>query len=342
MPRLYFSVGDALAVLTFREGQGDAPCHLDLPVAGHDVQCVAVDPSEPARAYCGTFGDGLWRSDDAGRSWRPAGQGITHGKVQSVAISKSERVHGCGVVYAGTEPSALFRSEDAGETWHECSGLTALPSSNEWSFPPRPHTHHVRWIESDPHAPGRIYAAIEAGALIRSSDSGATWQDRVPSGPFDTHQLFIHPAAPDRLYSAAGDGYFESYDGGNTWQQFEDGLEHRYTWSVAVDAGDPNLILLASSPSPMHSHYKPAESYLYRRVAGSPWQKITSGLPDPHGRHTAVLAAHPSERGSFYAAWERDIFHSTDGGLNWERLNVSLPENVRVNEICEMAIANDG
>ncbi len=337
MPTLYFATEDALAVLTIK-GNGTA-AKLDLQLTGHEVQCVAVDPLQPQVVYCGTFGAGLWRSTDAGRMWRPVGKGITHDQVQSVAISRLERVAGHGVVYAGTEPSAIFRSEDSGETWRERPGLTALPSASEWSFPPRPYTHHVRWIEPDPHVQGRIFAAIEAGALLRSPDSGATWQDRVASGPFDTHQLLIHPAAPDRLYSAAGDGYFESYDAGNTWQQFEDGLEHRYTWSVAIDATDPNLILLSSSPSPMHSHYKPAESYVYRRVTGSPWQQITSGLPDPHGRHTAVLAAHPSEHGRFYAAWGRDVFHSTDGGLNWERLDISWPENVSISEICEMAIA---
>src|SRR5260221_601021 len=77
-----------------------------------------------------------------------------------------------GVIYAGTEPSAIFRSEDVGETWRECRGLIELPSAHEWSFPPRPETHHVRWIEPDPHTQGRLFAAIEAGALIRSPDAG--------------------------------------------------------------------------------------------------------------------------------------------------------------------------
>ena len=141
-------------------------------------------------------------------------------------------------MYAGTEPSAVFRSEDSGETWEDCGGLTALPSAVEWSFPPRPETHHVRWIEADPHVQGRLFVAVEAGALIRSNDSGNTWQDRTTHGPKDSHQLAIHLSAPGRLYAAAGDGYFESRDGGDTWQRFEKGLEHRYLWSIAVDSAD--------------------------------------------------------------------------------------------------------
>ncbi|EDY21936.1 glycosyl hydrolase [Chthoniobacter flavus Ellin428] len=334
MPKLYFAIEDALVVLT--TNGDDAQCELQL--TGHDVQCVAVDPLRPQHVYCGTFGSGLWHSDDAGQSWRPAGEGIAESKVQSVAISTLERVDDNGVIYAGTEPSAIYRSENVGKSWQPCPDLTALPSSKDWSFPPRPYTHHVRWIEPDPHVSGRIFVAIEAGALIRSPDSGAHWQDRTASSPYDTHQLLIHPAAPDRLYSAAGDGYFESYDGGNTWQPFEDGLENRYVWSVALDAGDPNTVLISSARSPRQSHYKPAESFLYRRSAGSSWQQVTTGLPDPAGRHTALLAAHPSARGTFYAAWENDVFHSTDAGLNWARLNTQWSKEIRINEICEMAI----
>jgi hypothetical protein len=49
-------------------------------------------------------------------SWRPAGQGIRHSRVQSISVSRSERANGRGIVYAGIEPSAIFRSEDAGTT----------------------------------------------------------------------------------------------------------------------------------------------------------------------------------------------------------------------------------
>src|SRR5439155_22580080 len=130
----------------------------------------------------------------------------------------------------GTEQSAVFRSEDNGRTWQECTDLSGLPSASEWSFPPRPETHNVRWIEPNPHVAGRLLVAIEAGALIRSRDAGKSWQDRTHDGPRDTHQLVTHLSNPARLYSSAGDGYFESYNGGDTWQRFEEGLRHKYLW----------------------------------------------------------------------------------------------------------------
>ena len=337
MTKLYFAIGNGLVIVTARQGHGRCNLHL----MGHNIRCVAVDALRPGLIYCGTFDSGLWRSENAGDSWHSAGSGIPCSKVHSVAVSRSERYDGRGVVYAGTEPSAIFRSEDCGETWRACGDLSLLPSSNEWSFPPRPETHHVRWIEPDPHVQGRLFAAIEAGALIRSYDGGETWLDRTADGPRDTHQLWIPSSSPDRLYSAAGDGYFESQDGGVTWRHSEGGLRHRYVWSLAVDRGDPETIILSAASSARASHGEPAESHLYRR-ASSDWQEMRSGLPSPRGRRTAVLAAHPNEPGWFYAVWDNDVFYSTDGGAGWEKLELDWPKGGLFNEQCALAVAEVG
>jgi photosystem II stability/assembly factor-like uncharacterized protein len=313
MTRLFFAIDGALAALTIESN--DVGC--DLHLAGNDISCVAVDPLRPEHMYCGTFGSGLWRSDDAGGHWQPAGRGIRHSTIQSVAVSRCERKNDRGVVYSGTEPSAIFRSEDTGENWRECGDLMRLPSAKQWSFPPRPETHHVRWIESDPHVAGQLFAAIEAGALIRSPDGGDSWYDRTPDGPRDTHQLSSHRSVPGRLYSVAGDGYFESWDGGDTWQRFEEGLRHRYLVSIVVDSADADTIIVSAASSARYAHSDPAESYLYRRVKGAPWQQLHDRLPEPDGRHIAVLSAHPSEAGTFFAAWDRDVFRSVNGGASW-------------------------
>ena len=68
-------------------------------------------------------------------------------------------------------------------------------------------------------------------------------------------------------------------------------------------------------------------------------RKFDRGLPGPAGQHSAVLAAHPIEPGTFFAAWERNIFRSADAGASWERLDVSLAEGSRVNEMCALVVA---
>ena len=59
----------------------------DEALTGKAPECLAVDPRRPERWYCGTFGHGVWRSDDGGLSWSPVGEGITEPQIMSVAVS---------------------------------------------------------------------------------------------------------------------------------------------------------------------------------------------------------------------------------------------------------------
>ena len=120
-------------------------------------------------------------------------------RVLSIAISPVDRVNGRSVVFAGTEPSMLYRSEDDGTTWQPSPALTELPSAPTWSFPPRPWTHHVRWIALHPTDPATIYVGIELGGVMVTRDGGATWEDRKPGSQHDAHAIATHPALRTRL-----------------------------------------------------------------------------------------------------------------------------------------------
>jgi hypothetical protein len=290
---------------------------------GKSPESLAVDPQNPTRVYAGTWGNGLWRSDDAGKSWNLVGVGISHDEITAVAVSAPER----GVVYAGTEPSAVFRSENGGETWTELSGLRALPSSQSWAFPPRPETHHVRWIETDPAVAGRVFVAIEAGALVRTLDGGLTWLDRVRGGPIDTHSAATHKLAPGRVYSAAGDGYFESDDAGESWSRRVDGLQHRYLVGVAVDPAVPDSVVVSAASGPFVA-YSPrrAEAYIYRKTARGRFELAMKGLPDGEGTIASRLATNPNERDVIYAANNHGAFRSADAGQTWQALDIPWPQ----------------
>ena len=322
MTTFYIAIDMALAVIR----QHGAGWDVDLRLEGHTPQCVAVDPEHHEQLYCGTFDHGLWMSTDADASWNHVDEGIAHEKVMAVAVSAVDQESGSGVVYAGTEPSAIFRSEDHGRSWQELSALRQLPSAPTWSFPPRPRTSHIRWITPDPLLPGRVFAAIEAGALVRSRDRGQTWEDRRPDGPFDTHTLLMHRLVPNRLYSAAGDGFIhpgngfvQSDDGGDTWQRPAIGLDYHYLWSVAADPADPNTLVISAAPGPQQAHNpRSAESALYRRVGTSQWQQVREGLPPSRGLLASVLAVNEAEPGIFYAANNKGLFRSADAGFSWE------------------------
>lgn len=333
MTTMYIATGDALAVVNDRNGRWEADLRLrDLP-----TQCVAADPLRPEVVYCGTFGKGLFRSRDAGASWQPVGEGIRYPEIMAVAVSPIERVDGYGVVWAGTEPSDLFRSEDTGATWQERPAFLQLPSVPTWFFPPRPWTHHVRWIAPDPNVEERMFIGIELGGVLRSLDGGLTWEDRKPGSEHDSHTLRTHRLAPGRVYEAAGGGYAETFDGGNTWQPFDEGLRWRYLWGLAVDPGNPDIVITSASPSARQAHARPgagAEARIYRRVEREPWQEIRSGLPDPEGTPAYVLATNEAEPGVFYAApHPGGVYRSLDTGLNWEPLDIAWPDGYQPRDI---------
>jgi hypothetical protein len=247
--------------------------------------------------------------------------------ITAVDVGHAGQADGFGIVYAGTEPSAVFRSDNGGDSWVDLAGLRALPSANTWSFPPRPHTHHVRWIEADVSVADRVFVAIEAGALVGTFDGGRIWRDRVRGGPYDTHTALTHPLAPGRIYSAAGDGYFESTDAADSWSSPEDGLKHRYLVGVAVDPADPDYVIVSATDGP-GSAYSPrrAESYVYRKTGLKRWEQAMSGLPEAKGTTVSRFATHAGEPGVIYAANNRGLFRSEDAGRSWKALDLPWPE----------------
>ena len=307
-PRLLVATGRRVLVVDSGAGVVQPAAELSARAA-----CLAADPWSTGRVWCG-IDDGLLASEDGGASWRRSG--LDGERITAISASLAKR----DLALAGTEPSAIWRSDDGGATWARADGLLDLPSSSEWSFPPRPDTHHVRWIGCHPRDAGRLWVAIEAGALVTSPDGGRTWRDRVPGGPYDTHQLAIHPEQPDWLRSAAGDGYFESHDGGATWSSPEDGLDVGYLVSVAIDPGDPEVVVVSAASSP-YSAYRAghADGRLYRRAGRGRWERVRAGWPDPPTTIAPLLTAGAAP-GELWAADERGAHRSSDGGRTWEQV----------------------
>jgi len=297
-----------------------------VEIGARRPSCLAADPRPGGPAWCGTEDGGLFRSDDGGRTWRAAGLAGQHVTAVAVSPARPDRV------WAGTEPSAVWRSDDAGGDWKRADGLLDLPSSPEWSFPPKPETHHVRWIACHPADPDRAWFAIEAGALVSTTDGGRTWRERVPGGPYDTHELAIHPAEPDLLRVAAGDGYFESGDGGRTWASHEAGLEVTYLRSVAVSPADPSVVVVSASSRPRTAYVAGhADGRLFRRAGAGAWEWIRTGWPEPPYTIAPLLAADPVT-GGLLAADERGVHRSRDAGRSWERI-AKYPADAKVDRL---------
>jgi photosystem II stability/assembly factor-like uncharacterized protein len=303
---------DRLVALERDDGSWTAWAALE----GLGAQCVATDGT---RVLVGTRGHGLFVSGDAGESWDHVE--LPESDVFSVAIGAAD-----GALYAGTEPSRLFVARDGG-AWTELEALQDIPSRDHWSFPPRPWTHHVRWIAPDPHHPERLLVGIELGGVMYTEDGGSTFEDHRPGAKLDAHGLAWHPHADGRAYQAAGDGAAWSRDGGRTWESAEAGRDLRYCWAVAVDPNEPDrwYVSAASGPGTAHSGAN-ARGRLYR-WEGDRWQPLA--LP-PDSMPYALAA---TDDALLAGLADGRVLSSGDRGDSWTELDV------RVGSITAMAAA---
>jgi photosystem II stability/assembly factor-like uncharacterized protein len=254
------------------------------------------------RVLVGTHGDGCYLSLDGGGGWRRVA--LPELEIFSVAISAAD-----GTLYAGSEPSRLFVSRD-GEHWEELESLQDIPSRPQWSFPPRPWTHHVRWIAPDPHRAERLLVGIELGGLMYSDDGGATFTDHRPGAKRDTHAIAWHPRREGVAYQAAGDGAAVSHDGGLTWDSADGGRDLSYCWALVPDPIDEDRWYVSAASGPRAAHAgATAHGRLYR------WSDRWQPLPLPGESMPYALAA--LDDALFVGMADGQILQSRDGGETW-------------------------
>jgi hypothetical protein len=303
MSSLLLCTGKGLVRLERTNGAWSDSVLLEEPAA----RCVAA---ARGRLLVGTR-DGVHLSADDGASWRRAE--LPESNVFSVAIGPGD-----GRLFAGTEPSRLFHSRD-GERWDELAALQEIPSREQWSYPPRPWTSHVRWIAPDPHRPERLLVGIELGGLMYSDDGGESFTDHRPGAERDVHTLAWHPREEGRAYEAAGGGAAWSRDGGLSWEPAESGRAHSYCWALAVDTEEPERWYVSAAYGPRQAHGGgPARAGLYRWEGTGPWEPIGAGLPQPIDSMPYGLAS--SAGGLIAGLADGRLFESADRGDSWEEL----------------------
>lgn len=319
---MFAATGDGVAIVD------DGAARLCL--ADSSAQCVSVDPNDPNRVYVGTFDRGVYRSLDGGESWTQVSDGIPHKRVLSVAISPHVE-NGRSVVFAGTEPSSVYRSTNDGATWEDLSTLRDVPSYDTWFFPPRPDTHHVRWIAPHERDTETIIVGIELGGVLRTRDGGATWQDRHPDAVIDPHVVHAHPTSTDRIYAIGGDGVSFSIDAGDSWTRDVNGMDRFYAWGLAVDPVDPDLWFVSAAPDPYLAHGDgDSQARLFRKRGASAWEPRElngyGGVSTTIERMPYALVAPRTAPGTLICGLrDGTILSSDDAGDSWRTIPVTIP-----------------
>jgi photosystem II stability/assembly factor-like uncharacterized protein len=306
----------------------DGTWQVEKRVLIQDVRCLAADPRDSQILYAGTQGQGVLRSQDAGKTWQPAG--LAGQIVKSIAVSPHPNGNAAepGVVFAGTKnPASVFTSRDGGETWSECVAFRRIRSRWFWFSPAEPpFTAYVQGIALSPTDPGVIVAGIEYGAVVRSQDGGKTWSDHRPGAVRDCHSLAFHAADGEWVFEGGGTGAAFSRDGGHTWSQPRGGLDRRYCWAVAADPAHPEVWYVSASPSPGNAHSRDnAQAYIFRLAGGASWEKLSGGLPQPLSSMPYALLTDRTAPGHLYAGLSNgDVWVSEDYGDRWEKLPFNM------------------
>jgi len=317
--RIFLAIADRRAV---RAEQTDSEgWQVETVLAGPAPVTLATDPNHPDVVYAGTQGNGVYRSDDRGRSW--ASLGMAGLIVKSLAVSP----HDSQVIYAGVKPAAVYKTTDGGNRWTKLEAFHRIPNRWWWFSPAEPPFRaYVNAVSVSPTEPDVVLAGIEFGAVVRSEDGGRTWSGHRHGALRDCHLLAFHQSDGQWMYEAGGTGggAAMSRDGGRTWKQPKSGLAKKYGVVCAADPERPEVWYIALAPGPGKAYGENPEAYLYRRSAGADWQSI-GWEPHPMGQMPRSLVTCNDAPGHlFVGTTYGDVWHTTDYGDTWDRLPFDL------------------
>jgi photosystem II stability/assembly factor-like uncharacterized protein len=291
------------------------------------ISAIIKDP-ESGLTFAGAFHGSVYVSADDGKTWEPRNNGLTETDVYSLA---ARRMNGHVRLFAGTEPAHLFTSDDLGLHWNEVPSLRSVPSVPKWSFPAPPHIGHVKHINFDPDNPTTMYASVEVGGLLKSTDAGEHWEE-FPSLYEDVHRLMIHPSNPRFLYAVTGRGLYVSPDAGGSWEQWtrrEDEIGG-YPDGFVFRPSNPKMIFMTAAqdaPGTWRTTHFAGARISRSTDGGRSWEILRNGLPD---RLQASIEAFCLEEAGascsiFAATTAGEVFCSEDLGEHWKKIIGGLP-----------------
>jgi photosystem II stability/assembly factor-like uncharacterized protein len=240
---------------------------LPAPLDGLQVWSLWVSPQRPELLLAGTCPSHIFRSEDAGRSWKEAATRMTedcprilHTRVTGFAGDPENP----DLLWAGVEIDGVHKSDDGGRTWRPVG--TGLSSRD---------IHALVLVPGRAGGPGRRLLAATNNDLNRSSDDGATWQPLRVNGslPWSYCRALAQVCGrPEEVLLGHGDAppgwagiVARSRDGGDSWAPAAmPGRANSTLWNFAVHPADPDLVYAAS-----------VSGQVYRSTdAGASWDKL--------------------------------------------------------------------
>jgi photosystem II stability/assembly factor-like uncharacterized protein len=277
------------------------------------VRAILANPMRPGRVTIGTE-TGVWRSDDAGDTWRNLGAPKPDLAVWSLTYHPRDHK----TLFAGYEPCSIYASSDDGATWKQLPVEVSYP---EISMRPEPMPKRVLSIAVDPSNDREIYAAIEIGGLLRSLDGGRSW-NCVTDGLYlnedaiDVHSVVVSPNRPGSVIVATRIGTFRSDDRGQRWRNLNIPLlrpRGTYCRSLAFAPDDPDTLYLAAG-----NDFDGDRGTLFvSHDGGEHWEFVDIGANLKTTVFALAVAAGQPDN-IFCTSKIGQVFYSTDRGMRWQ------------------------
>ncbi|HET6840823.1 MAG TPA: hypothetical protein VFK06_03935 [Candidatus Angelobacter sp.] len=292
------------------------------------IGALAIAPSNPDVIYVGTgeadlrsnltYGDGVYKSSDGGRTWSNIGLRDSQHIARILIDPKNPDVAlvaALGHAYGPNAERGVFRTTDGGRSWQKVLYKDENTGAIDLAWDPdNPQTIFAAlWSVRRP--PWSVYPPINgSGAIYRSSDGGITWNpvtgNGLPAGDWGRVGLSMargtHGQRIYALIDTAQGGLFRSDDGGQSWHLT--GTDERirgrlwYFGEVVTDPKDPNTVYL-----PNVSMYRSTDSgRTFDAFKGAP------GGDDYH-----ALWIDPSNPRRMIFGSDQGVGISVDGGQTW-------------------------
>lgn len=306
------------------------------------VGAVAVSESDPNIIYCGmgehavrgvmtSSGDGVYKSTDAGKTWKKVGLDKTY-HISKIVINPSNPnivfVAAQGALYAPSKERGIYKSIDGGKSWVNVLYVNDLTGSSDLSMdmnnPAVLYTamwHHQR-------KPWEIISGGDGSDLYKSTDGGDTWFKIIKGLPKEKGKMAISVSRSnsEKVYALVESdsnkdqgGLFVSNDSGENWTEVnkENKLTQRawYYIKVFADPNNENTVYVLSASA-------------YRSIdGGKTWEEIEGTHGDFHD-----LWINPKKSTNLAIADDGGAFISFNNGKNWSKQdNMPTAQIYRIN-----------
>jgi photosystem II stability/assembly factor-like uncharacterized protein len=293
------------------------PIQRGLPEAPA-IRAIAVHPLNPDIIYAGTQ-SGPYRSDDRGDHWEKVDI-ADHGlPVWSFLFHP----HDPNVMFVGYENCEIYRSDDAGNHWTRLPVSVRFPEIT--TAPGANPAKRVLMLDASANEPNHLYAAIEVGGTIRSTDGGEHWQNLshgqyLDDDAVDMHGVLVSRWRPGTIIGIGRAGMFRSADGGTHWQHVKlDPLNPKgqiYCRDIHEVPGNPRKVFVTAGAN----FQSDKGVLLYSGDGGDTWQRVQMGVTPSHTLFALAFDEHHPELAAC-ATNGGEVYSSRDGGESW----VALP-----------------